>query len=124
MPINVIELINSAIVSGDLILTDCTHIEDRNLREYAERLLGATWIIQTELMHFTDFDGFVRAIDRSEGTYAHTPFAMVETNVYLLKKLNQLGKITITIDQLEQIDQIVRNVQLIKSELDRVGNAS
>lgn len=124
MPINVIELINSAIVSVDLLLTDRTHIEDRNLREYTERLLVATRIIRTEIMHFTDFDGFVRAIDRSEGTCAHAPFAMVETNVYLLKKLNQLGKIAITIDQLDQIDQIVRNVQFIKSELDRVWNAS
>lgn len=115
---NVIELIGLIIADTEELLADFSQSEQRNPRQLIEHILNASQFIQTELKHFAADDGIIYEVDRSKGSYARAPFAMVETAAYLLKKLHQLGSITLSVDELEQIAQIEYNIKLIRNELD------
>lgn len=118
MPINVVALINAAIADAEALLIDSRQRENKILQQRFEGILTAAHFIETELKHFAADDGMIYEVDRSKGSHARAPFAMVETGIYLLKKLHQLGTITLSANDHEQIERIERNITLIRKELD------
>lgn len=124
MPINVVALINATIADAEALLIDSGQRKNNVLRQHLAALLTTLHLIETELQHFAAADGVIYEVDRSKGSHARAPFGMVETRIYLLKKLHQLGTITLSAKDHEQIERIERNVKTIRDELERVWSVN
>lgn len=118
MQINVIELISSIISDAEVLLADFTKHESNAGQQKIEAILSAAHFIETELKFLAANDGIIHQVDQSKESYARTPFAMLETSIYLLRNLNQLGEIGLSDDELERVGRIENNIKMIKHELD------
>jgi len=118
MSVNVRELMDLVIIDAQSLLDEL--VQDDLTRQYAERMLSASQFIRDEMDLYMSVDGRVDQGVIAKGRYAAAPFAHIETNVYLANKLAASGRISLSANQLLQLEQMKIKVFKVREQLDEI----
>ena len=93
--------------------------QNEKARERVEILLNAAQFIRDEMRSYLLADGSLNIAIAASGRYAAAPFAMIETNIYIIKKLSESGN-TLSASHLERLESMDAKVKSVRERLDEI----
>lgn len=105
---NIIELIDAVIIDAQYLLNE--YSDNEQAAKHLEAILNAGQFIRDEIKG-------CRFVNRSAGNYTATPFAIIKTGIYLLKKKSANQLISLTEVPFARLESIESNLNLLENQL-------